>query len=508
MTSSSSVTLRWPVVVLVATLLLAIGAAATLLLGPRGQHPASPPVPNPPAAPLSSDPSAADVQIHLSPAVAANARLETAVVSRMDDSREIQVPGTVVANAYSQTSVAAVTSGRVSRVFVQLGERVPRDATLAEIYSPELADAETAFLSMQADFGSVHQELLRTERLAAIGSASAQELEKARAEHTRHATGIESARARLTLFGLTAAAITALERSSEINATLRVVAPSAGEVTARGINEGAAVTAGAALFTITDLSTVWVIANVYENDMQRIRTGAAATVALPSAPANAIGGHVTYLDPEVSPATRTGQVRVEVPNRRGQLRIAMYVAVTIAAGGSVSALGVPSAAIQQIGNQQVVYVTGADANVFTERAVVTGPERVGLVPVAGALTEGDRVVTFGSFLLRSERERLGLRPPSLPQQAPPKASQRREISVTSKGFSPAEITVEKNTAVELVFLRTTDDTCAKKVVFPGLKTTKELPLNTPVSVAWTPDRSGTVEFVCGMNMFKGAVVVK
>jgi len=157
----------------------------------------------------------------------------------------------------------------------------------------------------------------------------------------------------------------------------------------------------------------------------------------------------------------------------------------------------------------VVYVAGREANQFIERSVSVGPEREGQVPVTGELTESDRVVTAGSFLLRSERDRLGLRPPApAEQQAVPPKTQRREIAVTSEGFSPATITVEKGASVELVFLRKTDDTCAKKVVFPSLKITKDLPLNTPVAITWTPDQAGTIDFVCGMNMFKGSVVVK
>jgi len=507
MSESRGVTLRWPVVILLAVLLLAIGGAAAIWWRPARITPSPMSAVPPPTEPAQSS---SDIEIRLSPTVAANAHLETAAVTRAAGGQDLQVPGTVAANSYNQTPVNALAGGRVTRVRAQLGDRVQRGALLAEIYSPELAEAETAFVSMQADLESVHQELLRTERLATIGSASKQELEKARAEHARHAAGTESARAKLRLFGLTDAAIAALEQSTTIDATIHVTAPRAGEVTARQINEGATVAAGTELFTVTDLSTVWVIANVYENDAERIRVGMAAAVSMPSSPSVSIGGRVTYVDPQVSAATRTAQVRVEVPNRGGQLRLAMYVAVTLAAGSDVSALSVPAAAIQQIGQQHVVYVVGRDANQFIERSVSVGPERAGQIAVSGALTEADRVVTSGSFLLRSERERLGLRAPGNPaMQEPDKPkTQRQEIAVTGDGFSPAQVTVEKGAAVELVFLRKTDGTCAKKVVFPDLKITKELPLNKPVSVSWTPDQAGIVKFACGMNMFKGSVVVK
>lgn len=508
MTDSRSVTLRWPAAMALAALLLSAGGASVLWWrsadSRSSRMPASPPS-SPPAAPEG----ASDIEIRLSPNAVANAHLETVTVTRIAAEQRIQVPGTVAPNSYRQTTVNALTAGRVIRVLKQLGDRVQEGTVLAEIYSPELADAETTFLSMQADLESVHQELLRTERLAALGSASKQELERARAEHARHAAGTASSRTKLTLLGLTDSAITALEQSSKIDATVSVTAPRAGDVTGRLVNEGTSVAAGVELFTVTDLSTVWVMANVYEDDIARISTGAAATVTAPSSPDIAIGGRVTYVDPQVSAATRAAQVRVEIPNPGGQLRLAMYVAVTLAAGTNASALSVPSTAIQQIGSQHVLYVAGREPNQFVERSVSVGPEQSGQTPVSGGLAESDRVVTVGSFLLRAERERLGLRAPSpVVQQSAAAKVQRHEIAVTADGFLPSKVTVEKGATVELVFLRKTDGTCAKKVVFPGLKITKDLPLNQAVTISWTPDQAGTVDFVCGMNMFRGAVVVK
>lgn len=508
MTDSRSVTLRWPAAITLAAVLLVIGAFAAILWRPTaaGNQSVTTTVP----AQQATAESSRDIVIQLAANVAANARLETAPVTTVGAGHDSQVPGTVTANAYNQTTVNALTAGRVTRVAVQLGDHVQRGALLAQIYSPELAEAETEFLSMQADLETVHQELLRTERLAAIGSASKQELEKARAEHARHAAGTSSARTKLTLLGLTPSRISALEQSSEIDATISVLAPRAGEITARQINEGATVASGAELFTVTDLSTVWVIANVYENDIASVRVGSAATVTVPSLPDISLGGRVSYVDPQVSNATRTASVRIEVPNRGGQLRLAMYVVVTLASGANAMALSVPATAVQQIGDQHVVYVVGREANQYFERSVAVGPEVSGRIPVTGDLTESDRVVTSGSFLLRSERERLGLRPPVAAEQkqSAPAKLERKNVAVTADGFSPDKITVTKGSPVELVFLRKTDATCAKKVVFPDLKITKDLPLNTPVSVTWTPDQAGTVAFACGMNMFKGSVVVK
>ncbi len=122
----------------------------------------------------------------------------------------IRLAGVVEANGYRQVVVAPLASGRVTRVPVMLGDQVAMNAPVVEIYSPELADAQTRFLSMRAEFQAVEQEIARTERLVEIGAASRQELERIHAEHVRHRTELESARARLQLLGMTPQTIEAM----------------------------------------------------------------------------------------------------------------------------------------------------------------------------------------------------------------------------------------------------------------------------------------------------------
>jgi hypothetical protein len=164
-----------------------------------------------------------------------------------------------------------------------------------------------------------------------------------------------------------------------------------------------------------------------------------------------------------------------------------------------------------VADRQFVYLVGSEPNLYIEREVTAGVEQSGRATITRGLAEGDRVVTTGSFLLRSERERLGLRPAgSASQDKPAQATKARrfEIAVTEDGFSPARIETSPNIPVELVFTRKTDKTCAKEIAVPSLKIKKALPLNTAVAVAFTPDKTGTIDFACGMNMVKGSVVVK
>ena len=193
--------------------------------------------------------------------------------------------------------------------------------------------------------------------------------------------------------------------------TIDVRAPLAGVVTSRAANAGLNIDPATPLFTIVDLSTVWVIADLYERDFAKVRVGSPATVTSAAYPDLTLQGRVSYIDPQVQPETRTAKLRVEVPNASGQLRFGMYVDVQ--AGESVrSGLFVPAAAVQMVGVRPVVYVESQDhAGRFIERNVEVGASSGDRVPVLAGLEPGERVVTEGVFFLRAETERLrGSRP--------------------------------------------------------------------------------------------------
>jgi hypothetical protein len=131
------------------------------------------------------------------------------------------------------------------------------------------------------------------------------------------------------------------------------------------------------------------------------------------------------------------------------------------------------------------------------------------VEISAGVIEGDAVVTTGSFALRAERDRLGLPPPAAVALVPTRGvSTSHEISVTKEGFVPSTVNVAVGLPVELIFIRRTDETCAKEVVVAAANARKALPLNQPVVVQFTPSTAGTLAFVCGMDMLRGAVVVK
>jgi cobalt-zinc-cadmium efflux system membrane fusion protein len=531
MNSESRVSVRWPVLVVAAAVLLAVGAGAAYIgLRSRAPGPASSndqpttrvPAPLPAAEQPASSSSAStplpDVVVTLSQEAAKRAGITTTAVSAGTASGGVRAPGVVEANAYKQVVVTPVVSGRVTRVTADLGQHVQRGQALAQIFSPELADAQTRYISARAELEAHEQELARTEKLVAIGAASRQELERIHAGHTARRADVESAASRLQLLGLSADAIEALGPGKNQGATTNVPAPIAGVVTERLANVGLNVDQATKLFTVVDLSSVWVVANLYEKDFARVRVGSPATITTNAYPGLVLQGRVSYIDPQISAETRTAKVRIEVPNARNDLRLGMYAEALLGDEGGVSTAMIPRSAIQNVGDRTVVYLVNPKApETFVEREVRLGMATGNQVSVLTGLQAGDVVVGEGSFSVRAEVERLGLRaaPTSSGTAAPtsdarPPATQIQDVrvTVTEASFDPQRITLRAGAPARTTFTRTSDKTCATAVVFASPNIRRELPLNVPVTIDFIPDKVGEIAFACGINMLRGTIVVQ
>lgn len=346
------------------------------------------------------------VEVTLTPDAVERAGIKTAVVRSESAATSVTVPATVSPNAYADTKVHAVVGGIVRQVSVELGAAVERGQPLAVIFSAELADAQMKYLSMRAMLEADHQKLIRTEKLVSLGAASRQELEEVTAVHAGHETEVAAARQRLVLLGLSPAEGAGLTEASQVVAEVTIPAPSDGIVTLRQVNRGQVVGAGQELFTVTDLRTVWVIGDLYEKDFAGVRVGSNAVVTVPALSRGVMRGRVAYIDARVDPATRTAKVRVEVPNRAGELRLGMYVTVAFETLSGARATLVPREAVQMIGERSVVYVpvTGEEGR-FTERVVTLGPDAGDALHVLDGLKPGERIVVAGAYFLRAEAGR-------------------------------------------------------------------------------------------------------
>jgi cobalt-zinc-cadmium efflux system membrane fusion protein len=355
--------------------------------------------------PAPASPTEESVEVSLTPEAIGRAGIKTAIVRSQAPAASITVPGTVTSNAYRDTKATALVGGIVKSANVELGSMVSRGQALAVLVSTELADAQMKYLSGQAMLVADHQKLTRTEKLVAIGAASRQELEEITAVHAAHETEVAAGRQRLLLLGLSPQHVAALRGADEIVSEVVVPAPGAGTVVARAVNPGQVVSAGQELFIVADLSTVWVIGDLYEKDFASVRPGAEAIVTVSALPP--IRGRVAYIDPRVDPAARTAKVRVEVANPAGALRLGMFVGVNFTVPSTAGAVVVvPRAAIQSIGSRSVVYVkVEGEEGRFVERAVRVGATVGDAVEVIDGLKLGERVVNEGSFFMRAEAAR-------------------------------------------------------------------------------------------------------
>lgn len=518
MTSDTRVTMHRGAAALVAVALLTVGAGATWLLM-RSDAGISGPVANmpPPAGAESSREAAVapsnaplpDVIVPLSQEAVERTGIVWAPVTTGTATTDLRLPGVVAPNAYRQVVVTPLVAGRVTKVGPALGDRVRRGQTLAEIYSPALADAHTRYVSARAMLDAHDRELQRTEKLVAIGAASRQELEKIHAEHAAQTAAVQSARSQLELFGVSAAALERIAAGDTVSAITTVPAPIDGVVTERGANVGLNVDTATNLFTVVDLSTVWVEADLYEQSFAQVRVGSDAAVTTSAYPGLTLRGRVSYIDPQVSADTRTAKVRIEVPNTSGGLRLGMYVEVVVAGASGTATPRVPRNAVQNVGDRTVVYLANTkEPEKLIEREVRLGPSSGAQVEVLFGVQPGDVVVTEGSFFARAERERLGLRAAATSREVADPGAQNVKIVVTAQGFEPAQVTLRAGVPARLTFVRTTDKTCGTEVAIPSLNIKRALPLDEPVVIGFTPDTPGNIAFACGMNMLHGTIVVR
>jgi cobalt-zinc-cadmium efflux system membrane fusion protein len=341
----------------------------------------------------------------LTPDMIQRAGIKTAAAVKGTGSTRLHLPGVVQPNAYKNVDVTSLVSGRVTQVRAELGQRVMLNEVLATVYSPELADAQTTFIAAKAARDAHGLALTRSQRLYAIGAASRQELEKMTAEATEMDRALETARARLVLLGIPEERAQRLASPADVITTFDVKSPIAGIVTKRNANPGMNIDLATALFTVTDLSTVWVIADLYERDFAGVGVGSPVSITSPAYPGMDLRGRVDYIDQQVQPETRTAKLRAEVPNAGNRLRFGMFVDVSIGARSARPVVLVPKGAVQTVGTQSVVYVSTGPGR-FVQRDVTIGDAMGNEVAISSGLEPGDAVVTEGAFFLRAEHERL------------------------------------------------------------------------------------------------------
>lgn len=338
--------------------------------------------------------------IELSPEAMTAAGIQIAQVTERVAVAPLRATGTIEANQQRMQQVTPLVSGRVERVFAVAGDRVAAGRVLAILSSPEIAELHGKEIEAQARLGLAQSSLRRLRRLSELGAAAGKDLAAAESEAAAAQAEVAHIRASLSALG----SDERVKGHSISSVALR--APISGTVTQRHINPGAGVQAGEPLFSLADLSTVWVIANVPESQINSLHRGTPAVVRSATLGQSIAQGRVTYIDPVLNEETRTGRVRLEVVNPGQQLKIGTFVEVKFQGGPATAEapteLVVPDEAIQTVENKTIVFVPAAKPAHFESREVQVGEQSDGLRKVLAGLTAGERVVTRGSFVLKTQ----------------------------------------------------------------------------------------------------------
>ena len=318
--------------------------------------------------------SAAGGTVSIDPRVSQNLGVRTATVESGAIERRVTAVGTVVADQHRIVTVQSRASGWVERLHVRAAnDPVQRGQLLAEIYSPEILAAQEEYL------------LLLSEAAPDPGEQALR----------------AAAHDRLRFLGVSAEQIDELERTRKANPRVALSAPSAGIVSELGVREGGQVGPGMNVFTLVDLSSVWMHAQVPEAQVAWIAPGGRTEVRLKALPGQVFEGHVDFIYPEVDADTRSVRVRSVLRNRGLKLRPGMVAEVTLFGGASRQVLQVPSEAVIYTGTHSVVIVADGEGK-HRALEVKTGAEAQGRTEILAGLEAGQEVVVSGQFLIDSE----------------------------------------------------------------------------------------------------------
>lgn len=327
-------------------------------------------------------PHLAPGEVYIDPAMLQNLGVRSAQVEHRSIAESIHTTGYVDYDQRRLSQINARISGWIQKLYVSyVGQTVARGQKLLEIYSPELMLTE--------------QDYLRARRL---------ETEGAKTGPTTEDEGhdlMAAAEDRLRLWGIPSSELKRLKTEGRVSETVPLEATSGGVVTEIKAVEGAHIKAGDSLYTIADLSRVWVYADVYERELPQVSLGQPATVTSDALAGRALSGFVSYIYPAVNEQTRTVRVRLEFANPHGELRPGMYVKATLIDETPRNTLAVPTEAVLNSGLRRIVILDLGGGH-FRPREIKVGPEIGGYFAVHEGLKPGDRVVTSAQFLIDSE----------------------------------------------------------------------------------------------------------
>lgn len=319
--------------------------------------------------------------VYIDPAMVQNLGVRSVAVSPRVIAESIRTTGYVDYDQEHVVNINARINGWIEKLYIAyVGQQVHKGQRLLDIYSPELVLTE--------------EDFLRSRRLAGASEGSSPAQSDGREL-------MSAAQARLRLMGISESEVRRLEKSGEVSETIPLASIATGVVTQIKAVEGAHVKAGDDLYTVADLSQVWVYADIYERELADVKIKQRAEVTSDALAGKTFHGEVAYIYPNVNEQTRTVRVRLEFMNPERLLKPGMYVKTTLIDESPEKRLAVPTEAVLNSGVRHLVIVDKGEGH-FEPREILIGSESSGHYPVLSGLRDGERVVTSAQFLIDSE----------------------------------------------------------------------------------------------------------
>ena len=359
--------------------------------------------------------AAADTKAELDPMeVVVSAEMatnfKTAAVTQAEVASVQEVAGRIEANERKVTRIGAAVTGRVTEVLAETGDRVKAGQTLARVASPELTTAQLAYMRASATATLAERSVERARQLIAADVIGSAELLRRESEVQIARAELRAAGDQLKLMGLSADALSSLRAKGSVAPNAAITASAAGIVIVRQVSQGQVAQPGDPLFTVADLSNVWVVGALPEQIARSVQTGQNVQIDVPAlgltveeAP---ISGKIIYVGDTVSPETRTVTIRTQVDNKDLALKPQMLATMKIQ-GAMEKTLAIPALAVVRENDKDHVYVKKAE-NHYRLTPVELGAVSGGLRPVVKGLSEGSQIVIEGAFHLNNERKRAEL----------------------------------------------------------------------------------------------------
>lgn len=354
----------------------------------------------PPAAAEPADPNI------VRPAESLAALLKVDAVSPAPVAETLRVAGRIDFDEQRLARIGATVTGRVTQIHAMLGQEVKKGEPLALLNSSELSTAQLAYLKSRSQMELSRRNAERAKALFQADVIGAAEMQRREAEFDIASAESRAARDQLRVLGVSDAAIERLGKTGAIDSVTPVASSIAGVVVERKVAAGQVVQPSDALFAVADLSHVWAVAQVPEQQVSLVKVGQSVSIEVPALDNEKLTGKLISVGQTVNPETRTVLVRTELDNADGRLKPAMLASMLIEAK-PVERLVVPAAAVVRENDEDHVFVAQSDGS-YRLTKVSLGPERDGRRPVITGLRAGEKVVVGGAFHLNNERKRKEL----------------------------------------------------------------------------------------------------